>query len=1371
MIQQRSITLLLLLLLGSVVSFVRGESLRSRRLDLPGKYEDGTIDNNEQEATRQGPGITGGPPSGYGEATRDQDRGESCVDDRSGTGVRCEKFGPEDIVEEQPASSNRPVGTGEIDAFGRPIRNSGPATGEVSRPAAAESTRGLDTDVGAFFCFIFPGVAAKDPDNGNRRLEDSDVEVLGNALEVMFFDMIAKEPNLAQMGQESRFNKDSIRVQETEADCSPYKQQFGDNEDMVCTNVDLQFSVTTTAGSDDEAAKIGVGYADMINRGLDNGEFQKSLDKVAPNLGRYVVPASNKAAAPEQHDQQVTIGNGREAPITDPTRNSNMFPVNEEDNGPSGTGEVDGSNRPTLNSDGPATGEANRPVVAETTRGLDAEVGAFFCSIFPGVAAKDPDNGNRRLEESDVEILSDALEVMFMEMFTKEPSLGQMEQESRFNKDSVRVQETEADCSPYRQQFGDNEDMVCTDVELQFSVTTTAESEDEVARIGVGYADMLNRGLSNGEFQNSLDKVAPYLGCFVVPVSGKSAALITDPTRSSNPFTVSQENDDQNQGSDILGRFENNPFQNPIIMEAQGETIDADEVGDPVVHLTIQLDLPTDPYVIDRRSRITAGNLEQWVCYFDALIARRLAFTDSRDHVVVLMIPYEDGFDIRTNTINLELVSSNDPEQLLSDLQSSMDADSIHQWLQAELPRDHPLFDATVVDWEQSLEQATISSDPVESFSSADCGVARVSLSFGFFDDYEYDDDASANQDIGNLMCSTGEYLELLYTALEHGSDIQVTLDRVQWEFDASQEKPLSVSFDLQAVEPETGRRVAPVALLGWLTEADMGDYIQEAAWTALPYEENRFINTESVFLDGNVRYMNAPPPPQSMSTLDCVGGDYPSEEEEAQTQKGDSIQSYATWTFHFGFEEGIVAAEPTHEDMHGLFCATYFYFKDMFRPEQAGPFQPVVYTNFSMDAYEFSFTPSLDMPVTLYIDAQAYLPSGTRVDSAVLRGKMEQKFNADFYLANYVLKAEPVEDNIIHDANMVKVDTGVRERHEFLRMDLNSSICFRETESPTEMPTSAPTLLTHEPTVSPTINEEAEGEDDGPNRGVGIGGMGIPGVGPISDPNKGDSEEVVQELEGSGHRGSTIEVDTSFVAIVEFPGVAPKDQDSADNGYRRLEASVVLGDALAAMFKEILASDPNLLKLDEESKFNKHSVQIEESEIDCSPYYQQFGNKQGMVCNTVYLRFDVMTTSQNDEELAEFEAGYDAMVKTGVENGQLQKSLDEFAPDLGWTVMPPLDAGEGDQTLSEEPPTDEAATEDTKVEKLPALTEPLVTKKPMSTGAPYAEPIEDRPKENSFSFPLWAIIVSMLFLFAIGMVSGMNIMYCLKRRNEGRYL
>ena len=154
-------------------------------------------------------------------------------------------------------------------------------------------------------------------------------------------------------------------------------------------------------------------------------------------------------------------------------------------------------------------------------------------------------------------------------------------------------------------------------------------------------------------------------------------------------------------------------------------------------------------------------------------------------------------------------------------------------------------------------------------------------MSFGFFmedvdlNDQDLDRVAKYQEDVQNLMCSSADYVTEMLGRLEIGAGVQATLDRVLWELDLANANPMTVHFDLQAFEPDTGRRVAPVALLEWLAKSDMQYYISEAVWTALPYKENIFFNTNGVFFDGVVRYENQVAPTQTMTTLDCHEGKY----------------------------------------------------------------------------------------------------------------------------------------------------------------------------------------------------------------------------------------------------------------------------------------------------------------------------------------------------------------------------------------------------------------------------------------------------------------------------------------------------------------
>lgn len=543
---------------------------------------------------------------------------------------------------------------------------------------------------------------------------------------------------------------------------------------------------------------------------------------------------------------------------------------------------------------------------------------------------------------------------------------------------------------------------------------------------------------------------------------------------------------------------------------------------------------------------IPRGDIEEWVCYLDGLVAEKLAFTSSRSHVVVL-VAHDDAFDPAASTLKLELVSSNDPDTLLEDLESTLDANAINLWFQKDLPKRNALYGSEVVDWERSLREATIASDPKDTFSTSDCGTARVSMMYGFFEDFAVVDpqDEQARTkyeaDVQNLMCSTGDYLLTLYGEIEKGMDLIVTVDRVEWEVDLTAVNPLTVHFDILAKERGTGRRLPPVSMLEWMARSDMQYYIQEAVWTALPYQESIFSNVNGVFFDAKVRGLDKTPPAQTMSTLDCVEGRYDPEYEDTRDP---SILDVTKWVLHFGFEDGFEVVEPTHEEIEALFCQTFFYYKDMLEPSAD---TPVVYTNLSMVGWETTFSPEEPMPFIMYLDAEAWMPRGidyTKVNARVLEGKMKQTFNINTYITDYVWNSEPKKENVMFHTSNVEVEAGVRERHASLQFNLNSTTCYRVTEAPSLEPTGVPTNMpslapTTEATTGPSGGNETESDDSG---GLGDGNSTSLEEGDEGD-NEDDNSTSLEEGDGedSGDGNST--------GLGDMSEDSEEDSDSGNSG------------------------------------------------------------------------------------------------------------------------------------------------------------------------------------------------------------------------------
>ena len=179
-------------------------------------------------------------------------------------------------------------------------------------------------------------------------------------------------------------------------------------------------------------------------------------------------------------------------------------------------------------------------------------------------------------------------------------------------------------------------------------------------------------------------------------------------------------------------------------------------------------------------------------------------------------------------------------------------------------------------------------------------------------------------------------------------------------------------------------------------------------------------------------------------------------------------------------------------------------------------------------------------------------------------------------------------------------------------------------------------------------------------------------------------------------------------------------------------------------------------------SEFEKDSVEIGNlAEVDCSQYYDIDSYADDMVCTLVEVKFDVAVTgAESQEDLDAVEAEYKNMADTGIENGDFQDSLDEVAPDSGWLVVE--DRG-GPELGAEETPF--------RTSYVPEEEGPEYTFAPIATYTP----LKTRAKEDDIdegagirNVPLWAIVVSLLMIFVLGILAGVNARYCFRRRNDG---
>ena len=448
-------------------------------------------------------------------------------------------------------------------------------------------------------------------------------------------------------------------------------------------------------------------------------------------------------------------------------------------------------------------------------------------------------------------------------------------------------------------------------------------------------------------------------------------------------------------------------------------------------------------------------------------------------------------------------IAALDATELLTMLKTSVTNEDVTKALQASLPADNYFRHATTTyNVKLHTTSARVDTEGSTYFSTANCGVAVITLNYDFFDDVDPAQWIPQAAEVENLLCRTHDYYSTVfarYSALGSGGatfgqagGVELVLDHIHWTLDDTAVMPFSIKMEARASKMPNHRQIAPMDVMEWMQVSDFATYIQTAVWLEEEGSQDMFFNVNSVTFHGTTQYLDQEqlmteeegPLSTTFTTKWCLDGvavgpqavlattseaaavtddsshadkNETAQDEEQAEESREEVSSVTTYELEYSFFDGNARA-PTSEELEGLLCQTAYYYSTLLLSStqtnmmQGQREQPIV-SDFEMTSQEWHYAET-NGTLMVWFDTKAWDARGQRVAPATIMKAMEN-VNIDAYIMEYVWKTEEEgSENLFYHTNGVKLRGYMRELNNASAGEVDELVVYSSKECPRFMDT-----------------------------------------------------------------------------------------------------------------------------------------------------------------------------------------------------------------------------------------------------------------------------------------------------------------------------